>query len=404
MEKQISLLWITPFSPYRGVKHAGGKTCAYYFDKIKETKSFDIRFISFGKESEKNAIESYFQDIVHFIYYRPVGFRKIFSQAKNISQKFNPFDRYGNVLAGFKSSYILKIAKKLKKTGFIPKLIILEWTEVVMLSRQLKSIFPDSKIIANELDVSFIGYRRKVDFAKGIFKTKAKFLLWNEMRHEIDSLKYCDHIFVQNPDNKEELTKLGLSPNNITWLVPFFSMMKSCQREPNSKDILFFGAMDRSENSLSCIWFIDNVLPLLADIHPRFVILGNNPSKELLDRESDNVHITGFVDSIQPFFEKARCFVAPLVLGAGIKVKVLESMSSGIPVLTNSIGIEGIHAKPNEEYLHCEKPEEYASLIKKVFYDKEWAEKVGFSGKMFINENFSYEQSSKDVILILKKL
>ena len=82
--------------------------------------------------------------------------------------------------------------------------------------------------------------------------------------------------------------------------------------------------MSRPENYLSAIWFIDNVMPLLKSDNYRFVILGSRPPEELKKRECTKIVITGFVESIVPYFEKSMCMVAPLVLGAGIKVKIIE--------------------------------------------------------------------------------
>ena len=84
---------------------------------------------------------------------------------------------------------------------------------------------------------------------------------------------------------------------------------------------------------MSALWFIDNVLPLLSDIDIRFVVLGSNPTEELKAKESARVHVTGFVDAVEPYFEKSMCLVAPLVLGAGIKVKVNADGYEVLPVI-----------------------------------------------------------------------
>ena len=133
--------------------------------------------------------------------------------------------------------------------------------------------------------------------------------------------------------------------------------------------MLFYGAMARPENYKSAIWFIENVMPLLSDLDVRFVIVGARPDKSLLTYASDKVEITGFMDKVDPYFERCLCLVAPLVLGAGVKVKILEAMSSGIPVVTNHIGIEGIYAENGKHYIHCEAPEEYAECIHKLVND-----------------------------------
>ena len=142
-------------------------------------------------------------------------------------------------------------------------------------------------------------------------------------------------------------------------------------------------------------------MPLLSDLDVRFVIVGARPDKSLLTYASDKVEITGFMDKVDPYFERCLCLVAPLVLGAGVKVKILEAMSSGIPVVTNHIGIEGIYAENGKHYIHCEAPEEYAECIHKLVNDYK---KTAPSGRAFIRENYDLEKSftefmEKDLII-----
>lgn len=70
-------------------------------------------------------------------------------------------------------------------------------------------------------------------------------------------------------------------------------------------------------------------------------------------------------------------------------------MSSGIPVLTNSIGIEGINAEKNKDYFYCEKPEEYAERIKQLIYTNNLQTKIEINAKTFIKDNYNYEKDVK---------
>ena len=107
--------------------------------------------------------------------------------------------------------------------------------------------------------------------------------------------------------------------------------------------------------------------------------------------QSERVIITGFVDSIVPYFESAICLVAPLVLGAGIKVKVLEGLSSGIPVITNDIGIEGIPAKDGINYIHAKDPSQYEKAIRDAKAGK--LESIGGFGRRFLQSNYDIDMS-----------
>jgi glycosyltransferase involved in cell wall biosynthesis len=88
------------------------------------------------------------------------------------------------------------------------------------------------------------------------------------------------------------------------------------------------------------------------------------------------------------------CFVSPLVLGAGIKIKILEIMSSGVPVIANSISLEGINAIKNIHYVGCETSIEYINAIKKFNEDNHLCDLFGNAGKEFVMQNFDYRKKT----------
>ena len=88
--------------------------------------------------------------------------------------------------------------------------------------------------------------------------------------------------------------------------------------------------------------------------------------------------------------------VAPLVLGAGIKVKIIEALSSGVPVLTNDIGIEGISAKDGREYIHCVEPSDFARAIRKIFANPSAGAEMAINAKSYIEKNYLLEKSFDD--------
>lgn len=391
----IKVLWISNFAPVSSSADAGSKTFKYYYDQFCSDERFDVRLISCGFYKNKDAIEIELEGKNHRIIYWNDPTEGKLSKAKNIESKYNPLNRYCNLLSNTTVKKIKQTVNGYAEEGYAPDVVILEWTHMVLLSSWIKEIYPKAKIVASEHDVMFIGYERKSQYYKGFAGAEWRLKYKREKRKEIEALMQCDLILPHNASNVDVLSAEGLSPKKMQWLVPFFQDMTSSKRSSNGRDILFFGAMGRPENYLSAIWFIEKVMPLLADLDVRFVILGNRPPEELSKYESQRVHITGFVVSIVPFFEQSMCFAASLVLGAGIKVKVLEAMSSGIPVLTNDVGIEGILAKNGQDYIHCETPEEYETAIRKIISDEQYGSNVGDGGRRFIEKHFSYADSAE---------
>ena len=367
------------FAPISTASSGGSQTFNYYFKQFLQDDRFEIRLVSCGVYSEREIVEKETEEIVHHIVYWGSKNQSLFEKVKNIESKFNLLNKNAGLVSNSDKNEIIATIKKYKSDGYEPDVTILEWTNMVMLAKQIKNIYPKTKIVASEHDVTFIGYRRKYEYFTGTKKLLWKLKYMYEKRMELSNLSKCDLVLPHNKDNKAVLMREGILESKIIGLVPYFKNMTLVPRNSNYKDILFFGAMARPENSLSAIWFIENVLPRLTDLDIRFVILGSNPPGELKKYQSDRVYITGFVDSITPYFSQSMCLVAPLVLGAGIKIKVLEALSSGIPVLTNEIGIEGIPAKNEQEYFQCTKPEEYEAMIRCIY------------NKKFIRENFSVD-------------
>ena len=161
--------------------------------------------------------------------------------------------------------------------------------------------------------------------------------------------------------------------------------------------------MNRYENWASAIWFIENVFYNIPDKDVKFVIVGNKPSAKLLKYVNDRIIVTGFIDDIKPYFTDSLCVVAPLILGAGVKIKIIESLSAGIPVLTNEIGIEGINAVDGEDFFFCSEPEDYLQVITKLLNHQCDIQVMTKKSKSFIKKNYNLDNSASIFIDILKK-
>ncbi len=391
--KKTNILWISLNAPAQKSDKAGGNTFNYYFRHFYNDDRFWVKVIA---QVNNNLPLMNLYDGDSYYLKREGGLRSKLRKLSSIESKYNPWNRNANLISNQMESFVIQKILQLKDKGFVPDVVILEWTQCVVLAGIVRKYFPDVYMVASEHDVTFVGYKRMAEYFSGLRRLLWKFKYTQERKVELNALKECNLILPQNWDNRRLLIQEGIAEKKIQWLVPYFNDMRGCRRSPDGKDILFFGAMARPENYLSAIWFMDNVMPLLEDMDIRFVVLGSNPPAELKKYESERVHITGFVDSITPFFENSVCLVAPLVLGAGIKVKILEALSSGIPVLTNDIGIEGIAAEHGKEYIHCNTPLDYERAIRKVFSDATVGDELAKNAKRFIEKNYSIEKSLAD--------
>lgn len=386
------LLYISYFAPYDKVDHAGGKVHNFYVKKLQQEKEYDVTLLTmcYKREVDKLDLDKY--GIKHRLVVLDRNIlRKYIRMFVSGFSYFNPWDKYGKILLNYERIQLKKMIRQYAKDGEIPDVIVLQWTQIILLMPFIKKLYPNTKIVAIEEDVIFLNFLRRIDLAKNyVQKFFAKYQYGNMRKHELAALQEANQIVVNNFKDAKLLRENGINEKKIFTSSVYFENYSSVKRKCGRKDILFYGAMHRIENHISAMWFIKNVLPVLSEEY-RFIIVGARPQNELLALQNDRVKVMGFVEDIVPYFESCFCMVAPLQLGAGIKVKVLEAMSAGVPVLTNTIGIEGIGCCAKREYLHCETAQEYVESIQWIEHNVEKADEIAKNGRQYILEHFNLE-------------
>lgn len=389
------IVWISPHLPYDDVSHAGGKIQNYYINVLIKSKEFDVNLISFYWDDEYSKFTLNNDIKCTLIPYYSHGVRKILRNLIDLNYQKNPFNIYGNSTSYYIKYHILRTLKNFAQEGYYPDVIILQWTQVVFFSKYIKKIFPESKIIGIEEDVTFLSYLRKMKSTTNIIKkTIAYIKYFNVRREELSSLKNCTMVILNNLKDEKLLRDNGYDGNIKVW-IPYYQSMLDVSRKKIKHEIIFYGDMSRPENYKSAIWFIQKVMPELETLEITFNIIGGRHPNQCLEKyQNDRIKVLGFVDDISLYFSECMCLVAPLLLGAGIKIKVIEAMSAGVPVLTNDIGIEGISAKNGRDYIHCSQPKEYVNAIKKLYIDEEFAKELSKNSKEFVYNHFNFNITS----------
>jgi glycosyltransferase involved in cell wall biosynthesis len=137
----------------------------------------------------------------------------------------------------------------------------------------------------------------------------------------------------------------------------------------NSKQtILFVGSMDYHANIDAAAWFSRTAWPEIARKYPHldFTIVGRDPAPEVRALASDRIHVTGTVDDARPFYASAVAVVVPLRSGSGTRLKILEAMAAGVPVISTRLGAEGIEAEDGVHLLLAESGAEIAAAVCRV--------------------------------------
>ena len=174
-----------------------------------------------------------------------------------------------------------------------------------------------------------------------------------------------------------------------SYATTFFLNSNVIAAEPteDSNYFVFFGHWGREENCEALDWFIENVYDYLStDIS--FKVIGGGRMPESLKQKiitRPNIDYLGFVDNPYPIIANARAEIAPLHMGAGVKVKCVEALGSGTPLIGTEVAFEGIGYQYRNAMFMANKPEEYVSIILNFNYSVERKKKL----KEFFIENYN---------------
>lgn len=161
--------------------------------------------------------------------------------------------------------------------------------------------------------------------------------------------------------------------------------------------IMFIGKMNYEPNVVAVTYFAEKVLPQLCVRYPKlqFLIVGAHPDVRVqkLAKQS-NITVTGFVDSLEPYYRKATIVVAPMLTGAGIQNKIIQAMSYACCVVTTSIGAEGLTIKNNEIGIF-DGAEEMIEGISILLSNRELRKHMGDVARKYVIENLSEEVIAK---------
>jgi glycosyltransferase involved in cell wall biosynthesis len=167
-------------------------------------------------------------------------------------------------------------------------------------------------------------------------------------------------------------------------------------RSENSLNILTMGTLYYPPNADGIRWFIQQVLPLVRQKLPgvKLTIVGKNPPKDFLRLAADEasgIVTNGFVPDLDPYFAGSAVTVVPVRAGGGMRVRILEAFARAAPVVTTTVGLEGIDACPGEDVLVADSPEEFAGSVIKLMQDKELQQKLSTNGRRLVEEKYDWQ-------------
>jgi glycosyltransferase involved in cell wall biosynthesis len=221
-----------------------------------------------------------------------------------------------------------------------------------------------------------------------VAKRTASLLARTEMR----ALAACDAHTVVSEREKEKL--LVRAPQALIQVIPngVDTAAYGAVWQAAGTDLLFVGSMDYHANEEAVTWFAAEIWPRIADDFPalNFVIAGRNPSATVRALASERLTVTGTVDDVIPYYQKAFAVIVPLRVGGGTRLKILEAMAAGTPVISTRLGAEGLDVADGEQILFADTPEQMQAAVKRLRADPSLRLRLREAGRILVRERYDW--------------
>jgi polysaccharide biosynthesis protein PslH len=246
-------------------------------------------------------------------------------------------------------------------------------------------------------------FRRHAEVAKN-FALRA---LWRDQTHKMarfereELARYDAVIAIAQRDKSHFEADYGI--RNVATIPTGVNLEIYAYQPPPEDDeqqIMFSGSMDWLANRDAIEFFLNDVWARIAAARPtaQFIVIGRSPPAKLIDLAKERrlrCTFTGFVDDVQPYIRAAQVCVIPLRVGGGTRLKVYESMAMGCPVVSTTIGVEGLPIEAGTHYELADSPQDFADAVIGLLDDPARRRQLAENARRYVETNFSHKNVAK---------
>lgn len=370
----MKILFVSLFLPQEKAYHAGGR---YVFELVRElSRRHEIHLATRLQEDEFASLEAlrpYCREIHAYPY--PVAAKRGVADKLRLLLNYIGFSRFADRL--------------IRDGGY--DLVQVEWVEAALMIRRRST-----PLVLDAHDVVTKPAERRFRQGRGVRRELGRLAWLFTKALELHIIRKADMVLTRSGYDRDYLA--AMKPGVPIEVVPHPAGLDITGRsfERQRHTILFLASYRyRRVNVDGALWFYHEVFPLVREKVPdaRFVIAGYGPPEELtrLPEQDPQVEVPGFVDDLDACYKRAEVFVAPILTGGGIIVKVLDALAAGTPVVTTSFGNEGIGAQPGRDLLVADDPACFAAEVVRLMTEPGLSRRIADSGREFVRRNYGLE-------------
>lgn len=198
------------------------------------------------------------------------------------------------------------------------------------------------------------------------------------------SEKDRQHLLSANPDLNVDVVANGVDTDTLQPL-PF---------EDKSFALLFVGSMGYLPVANASIYFCNQILPQIKKKYPDITVwlVGREPTTDVKNLESKNVRVTGQVESVLEYYKKSTVCIVPLKAGGGTRLKILEAMALGRPVVSTSIGCEGLDVINNKHLLIADSPDAFSEKVISLIENDTLQQQIILEARKLVEKDYNWRK------------
>src|SRR2546426_5189291 len=221
-------------------------------------------------------------------------------------------------------------------------------------------------------------------------------LNWRKLRsEERAAFRTTDGVYACSAADEARI--LADVPSALTAVIPNaadveYYQPRSSDPPSDGRTILFFGLLSTAPNVDGVRFFVREIWPRIAAQRPdaRCKIIGARPHRSVLELAGPGLEVVGFVDDLRPYLASAAAVVVSLRLGGGTRLKIVEGMAMGKPIVSTALGAEGIEATPERDILIADEPASFAASVIRLLDDPALRARLGQSARQLAVQRYSW--------------
>jgi glycosyltransferase involved in cell wall biosynthesis len=224
---------------------------------------------------------------------------------------------------------------------------------------------------------------------------------WRKLRREeLGIYGEADGVYLCSAEDEQRLREQ--IPRARTAVIPNaadvdYYQPRPTDPQPDGRTVVYFGLLSTVPNIDAVTHFVQDIWPRIAKANPeaRCKIIGGRPPPSLLALAGPRVELTGFVQDLRPHLAEAAAVVVPLRLGGGTRLKIVEAMAMGKPIVSTTLGAEGIEAVDGRDILIADQPVPFADAVNRLLAKPDLAARIGQSARRVAVERYAWSGAAQ---------